>query len=135
MCTFGDLLSRQKAGKSFLSIEDGAQILPPVRVAGCDHVAALSDDGRLLVFPLDQMKRLSGGKGVQIIALKGSETLKAVIAARGPSVCIKGVFRNKPKTLLSDEKHVGQRARRGAAVGLINQPTIVMHEAQADGAD
>ena len=132
VCTFGDLLSRQKAGKSFLSIEDGAQILPPVRVAGCDHVAALSDDGRLLVFPLDQMKRLSGGKGVQIIALKGSETLKSVIAAQGPTVAISGVFRNKPKTLLSDEKHVGQRARRGAAVGLVNQPEIAALEATGE---
>jgi topoisomerase-4 subunit A len=127
ICTFGDLLSRQKAGKAFLSVEDGAAILPPapiVRSAGADHVAALSDDGRLLVFPLEQMKRLSGGKGVQIIGLKGRETLKAVVAARGPVVRIRGTFRNKPKTLLSEAKHLGQRARRGAAVGLVNQPLI-----------
>ncbi len=124
VCTFADLLSRQKAGKAFVSLEDGAQILTPARVAAGDHVAALSSDGRLLVFPLDQMKRLSSGKGVQIIALKGDETLKAAIAVSGPKVAITGTFRNKPKTLISDDKHVGQRARRGAAVGLINQPTI-----------
>ena len=59
-----------------------------------------------------------------IIALKGSETLKAITAAKGATVAIKGTFRNKPKTLLSDEKHLGQRARRGAAVGLVNQPVI-----------
>ncbi len=124
LCTFGDLLSRQKAGKSFLTIEDGALILPPVRVAGKDHVAALSEDSRLLVFPLDQMKRLSSGKGVQIIGLRGKESLKSVIATKGPVVRLKGTFRNKAKTLLSDENHLGQRARRGAAVGLINQPSI-----------
>ena len=124
ICTYGDLLSRQKAGKAFLTLEDGCTILPPTRVAGMDHLAALSDDGRLLVFPLDQMKRLSGGKGVQIINLKGAETLKAIIAAKGPVVSIKGTFRNKPKSLLSDDKHVGLRARRGAAVGLVNQPVI-----------
>ena len=124
ICTYGDLLSRQKAGKAFLTLEDGSSILPPARTAGMDHIAALSDDGRLLVFPLAQMKRLSGGKGVQIMGLKGKETLKAIIAARGPVISIKGSFRNKPKALLSDEKHFGQRARRGAAVGLINQPVI-----------
>jgi topoisomerase-4 subunit A len=70
------------------------------------------------------MKRLSSGKGVQIIGLKGKETLKAIIAAQGPVVVIKGSFRNKPKTLLSEQKHLGQRARRGAAVGLVNQPVI-----------
>ncbi len=124
ICTYGDLLSRQKAGKAFLTLEDGCTILPLARVAGMDHIAALSDDGRLLVFPLDQMKRLSGGKGVQIIGLKGKETLKSIIAAKGPVISIKGVFRTKPKTLLSDEKHLGQRARRGAAAGLVNQPVI-----------
>ncbi|MDR1162426.1 MAG: DNA topoisomerase IV subunit A, partial [Candidatus Accumulibacter sp.] len=75
ICAFGDLLSRQKSGKTFLTVEDGALILPPSRVDGKDHVAALSGDGRLLVFPLEQMKRLSGGKGVQIIGLKAGETL------------------------------------------------------------
>ncbi|MEO8410699.1 MAG: DNA gyrase subunit A, partial [Propionivibrio sp.] len=124
ICTYGDLLSRQRAGKSFLSMEDGATILPIVRVADCDHLAALADDGRLLIFPLDQMKRLASGKGVQIIGLKGKEALKAIIAAKGPVVGIKGVFRNKPKVLRSEEKHLGQRARRGAAAGLLNQPTI-----------
>jgi topoisomerase-4 subunit A len=124
ICTYGDLLSRQKAGKAFLTLEEGCAILPPARVAGSDHIAALSEDGRLLVFPLHQMKRLSGGKGVQIIGLKGNEALKAIIAATGPTVSIKGVFRNKPKTIVSEEKHLGQRARRGAAVGLVNQPVI-----------
>jgi topoisomerase-4 subunit A len=127
ICTYGDLLSRQKAGKAFLTLEDGSTILPPapiVRSAGMDHIAALSEDGRLLVFPLDQMKRLSSGKGVQIIGLKGKETLKSIIAAKGSVVSIKGVFRNKPKALLSEEKHFGQRARRGAAVGLVNNPVI-----------
>ena len=135
VCTFGDLLSRQKAGKAFLTIEDDAQILPPVRLKGADHVAALSADGRLLVFPLDQMKRLSSGKGVQIIGLKGDETLKAIIAARGPIVAIRGTFRNKPKTLLSDDKHLGQRARRGAVVGLVNQPVIAALEDEEPSAE
>ncbi len=124
ICTYGDLLSRQKAGKAFLTIEDGATILPPTRVVDADHIAALSEDGRLLVFPLDQMKRLSGGKGVQIIGLKDKETLKSTISVKGPVVAIKGIFRNRPKEILSDEKHLGQRARRGAAVGLVNQPII-----------
>ena len=124
ICTYADLLSRQKAGKAFLTLEDGSNILPPAKVAGADHLAALSDDGRLLVFSIDQMKKLSGGKGVQIIGLKGKETLKAAIPVKGSAVCIKGVFRNKAKEILSDEKHLGQRARRGAAVGLVNNPSI-----------
>jgi len=56
--------------------------------------------------------------------LKGKETLKSAIAVKGPVVNIKGTFRNKPKSLLSEEKHLGMRARRGAVAGLINQPII-----------
>lgn len=124
IANYGDLLSRQKAGKAFLTMEAESTVLPPSRIAGTDHVAALSDDGRLLVFPLDQMKRLSGGKGIQILGLKGKETLREAVAVKGPVVRIDGLFRNKQKTMLSEEKHVGQRARRGAAIGLINAPRI-----------
>jgi topoisomerase-4 subunit A len=128
ICAYDDLLSRQKAGKAFLTMEDDAAILPPSPLvrgsAGMDHIAALSSDGRLLVFPLDQMKRLSGGKGVQIIGLKGKESLKSAITLKGSVVRIEGVFRNRPKKLLSEEKHLGLRARRGATVGLLNNPMI-----------
>ena len=125
ICTFGDLISRQKAGKAFLTLEEGALILPPCRVTpDCDHLAALAQDGRLLVFPLEQMKRLSGGKGVQIIGLKGEESLKSVLAINGSVVRVSGVFRNKPREILSDEKHLGSRARRGAIAGLVNQPVL-----------
>ncbi|MBI4740766.1 MAG: DNA topoisomerase IV subunit A [Betaproteobacteria bacterium] len=124
ICTFADLLTRQKAGKAFLTMEEGATILPPVRVAGKDHLAALSEDGRLLVFPLDQMKRLSGGKGVQIIGLHEGEALREVAACAGAAATVAGVFRNKEKTLLSDERHLGQRARRGAPAGLIKEATL-----------
>jgi topoisomerase-4 subunit A len=117
LCALGDLASRQKSGKSFLTMEEGAIILPPSRADGKDHVAALSSDGRLLVFPLDQMKRLSGGKGVQIIGLKTGEALRSVLAIEGDAVRIRGSFRNRVKETVSDEKHVGQRARRGARVG------------------
>jgi topoisomerase-4 subunit A len=117
ICTFGDLLSRQKAGKAFLTVEEGAVVLPPVRLAGKDHLAALSEDGRLLIFPLTQMKRLTAGKGVQIIGVHHQETLRAVVATLGARVTIKGTVRNRVKTLDSEDRHLGQRARRGSPVG------------------
>ena len=49
----------------------------------------------------------------------------------GATVLIKGSFRNKPKELTSEEKHLGQRARRGAAVGLVNHPRLEALNVQA----
>ncbi|GHU14054.1 DNA topoisomerase 4 subunit A [Betaproteobacteria bacterium] len=136
ICTLADLFSRQKAGKAFLSVEDHARILPPERIPPAlpeqtAHLAALSCDGRLLIFPLEQMKRLSGGKGVQIIGLKGSETLTQTLVSPGPVVKIRGVFRGKAKEVLSDAHHLGQRARRGAGVGVIKDPVLHISETQA----
>ena len=129
IAALGDLFSRQKAGKAFLTMEAGAAILPPSPLGAgerrADHVAALSEDGRLLVFPIDQMKKLSGGKGVQIIGLREGETLKAAIVGRGAIVRVRGIFRNRPKEMLSENKHIGQRARRGSPIGLIAQATIM----------
>lgn len=135
ICTLADLFSRQRAGKAFLSVEDHARILPPERVLpavpGMEaHLAALSSDGRLLIFPLEQMKRLSGGKGVQIIGLRGSETLTQTLVSPGPIVKICGVFRGKAKETRSEAHHLGHRARRGAGVGVIKDPVLQISKTQ-----
>ncbi|MDR2165525.1 MAG: DNA topoisomerase IV subunit A [Zoogloeaceae bacterium] len=131
ICQLADLFSRQKAGKAFLSVEENARILPPqILPPGLDgntaHLAALSGDGRLLLFPLAQMKRLSGGKGIQIIGLRGTETLRQILVSPGPVVSVRGVFRNRPKEILSDAHHLGQRARRGASAGLVKDPVLYL---------
>ncbi|MDR0737305.1 MAG: DNA topoisomerase IV subunit A [Zoogloeaceae bacterium] len=127
ICALADLLSRQKAGKAFLSMEKNARILPPQALAAGSaraFLAALSSDSRLLVFPLEQMKRLSGGKGVRIMGVKGDETLLQVLVSSAPAVKIRGTFRNKPKEIFSDSRHHGQRARRGTGIGLIKDPVL-----------
>jgi topoisomerase-4 subunit A len=133
ICTLADLFSRQRAGKAFLSMEENARILPPQPLAAetaSAHLAALSSDVRLLIFPLAQMKRLSGGKGVQIMGIKGDETLLQTLISPAPVVKIRGIFRNKPKELFSESRHIGQRARRGAGIGLIKEPVLQQADTQ-----
>ncbi|MDR3352286.1 MAG: DNA topoisomerase IV subunit A [Zoogloeaceae bacterium] len=125
LCRLADLLTRQKAGKSFLTMEENAHILPPQPVfAAARYLAARSSDGRLLIFPLEQMKRLSGGKGIQIIGLKDAETLAQTLLCPEAVVRIRGIFRNKPREMDSEAQHIGQRARRGAAIGLIREAVL-----------
>ncbi len=121
ICSYANLLSRQKAGKTFLSVEDGASLLPPLHIGAEDHVAVLSEDARLLVFPLEQVKRLAGGKGVQLMGLRDKEALRAITVLQGETVTVHGVFRNKPKQIESEPRHLSQRARRGAGITGINQ--------------
>ena len=74
LCHFEDMLSRPKAGKAFLTVEENAVILPPVILSSQTHLGALSSADNLLIFPLSELKRLTGGKGVQIMALKDNES-------------------------------------------------------------
>ena len=69
---FADLQTKNKAGKAVLSLPKGAGVLQPGSVGSADEtamVAAVSNEGRLLVFPLTDLPELSRGKGNKIIGI------------------------------------------------------------------
>ncbi|HEY1091358.1 MAG TPA: DNA topoisomerase IV subunit A, partial [Burkholderiaceae bacterium] len=75
----GDLVGRQKAGKSFLALEGQEQPLPPAavpsNVVGA-QLACLSMNGRLLTYALDELKHQpKGGRGLTLIDLDAKDAL------------------------------------------------------------
>ncbi len=116
ICAFDDLASRNKAGKVVLTVPDGATIWPPLPVAGLetDRLAALSSDGRLLLFPIKELPRLSKGKGNKILDLRSEERLRAlIIVPPNHSLVLtagKRDWKLKPADL---DGYVGERGRRG----------------------
>lgn len=118
----GDMVSRVKAGKSFMTIDDGAAPLAPMPVLpDASQVACLSSGGRLLVFGMDEMKTLSGGgRGVILMALDAKETLVQALAIGAAGVVLTGTGRGgkaQEEALAGRalEPHVGKRARKGRA--------------------
>lgn len=72
VCTGQDLFSNRKAGKTFFNIESGV-MTHLVRVQACDadtlpHVVLLSQTQQALCYPLSEVRVLSGGAGVTLIA-------------------------------------------------------------------
>ncbi|MFL9933998.1 DNA topoisomerase IV subunit A [Paraburkholderia sp. RL18-103-BIB-C] len=118
----GDMVSRVKAGKSFMTIDAGAAPLAPMPILpDAAQIACLSSGGRLLVFGLDEMKTLSGGgRGVTLMALDDNETLRQALAINQAGVILIGTRRGGR---VDEEKlsgaalapHVGKRARKGRA--------------------
>jgi topoisomerase-4 subunit A len=114
----GDLLSRQRGGKSFLSLEADEKPLPPSLADGASQIACLSLSGRLLVFGLDEVKlQPNGGRGLTLMDVDAADPLVSV-AAFGQALQVLGMGRgNKPKdellkgSALGD--YVGKRARKG----------------------
>jgi topoisomerase-4 subunit A len=118
----GDMVSRVKAGKSFMTIDEGAAPVAPMPMPpNATHVVCLSSAGRLLAFGLDEMKTLSGGgRGVTLIALDPNETLVQALAVDASGVVLVGTGRGgrAQDELLAGAAlvpHIGKRARKGRA--------------------
>jgi len=119
----GDMVSRQKAGKSFITLDEGDEPRAPRVVgAGASAVACLSAKGRLLVFGLDEMKSLSGGgRGVILMELEKNEQLVDALPITQRGVVVIGIGRGgKPQELALGptalQAHFGKRARKGRAL-------------------
>ncbi|MFT4767009.1 MAG: topoisomerase-4 subunit A [Glaciecola sp.] len=70
--TLAELQTKNRAGKAALSLPAGAKVVSPVPISeGAQWVAAVSNEGRLLLFPLAELPSLSRGKGNKIIAIPG----------------------------------------------------------------
>jgi topoisomerase-4 subunit A len=117
-----DLHSRVRAGKAVLNLTDKAQVLCPVPVPSEDAViAAVNDEGRLLVFPSAELPEMPRGKGNKIFgiptkkALAREELLVAVAAlAPGQKLVIWCGERSMTLSWKELEPHRGERAQRGA---------------------
>jgi topoisomerase IV subunit A len=118
----GGLSTRQRGGKAFVTLEAGEHLLPPVVVAPAhEQVAALALDGRLLIFPLAELKEQNkGGRGLTLMDVDRQAPLVSV-AACTRQVTVQGSGRGgkaKEEVLRASsfEAHLGKRARKGRKV-------------------
>jgi topoisomerase-4 subunit A len=125
-----DMTGRMKAGKAFMNMDDGEELLAPgVVTSTSSAIACLSEKGRLLVFGLSEIKHLSsGGKGVILMELEAGEKLQAVqvISQKGVTVCGIGRASKPQEVSLSAANlapHIHKRARKGRSLESKLKPT------------
>jgi len=118
----GDLQTKNRAGKAAISLPKGARVLQPSPIAAVEGswVAAASNEGRLLVFPLADLPQLSRGKGNKIIGIPAARVQSReefvvavqVITERNSLLVYAGKRHIKLK--FSELEHYrGERGRRG----------------------
>jgi len=123
LCKFSDLLANKKAGKAALSLPKGAKVLPPVLIDDqeSDQIVAVTNEGRMLVFPIRDLPILGKGKGNKIISIPSTRVMSreefvvsiAVVPVDGK---VK-VHSGKRHLLLKGEElahYQGERGRRGS---------------------
>ncbi len=122
VASFADLVSRNKAGKALLSLPTAAKVLTPLAIKSpeTDQVVAISNEGRMLVFPIAELPKLSKGKGNKIISIPSARAasreefvkILAVVPADSGITLVAG--KRKMTIKASDLTHyVGERGRRG----------------------
>ncbi|GIS75199.1 MAG: hypothetical protein CM1200mP12_09180 [Gammaproteobacteria bacterium] len=117
----GDLQTKNKSGKAALKVpENGKALSPQPVITTEDNIAAISSEGRMLVFPVSELPELARGKGNKIINIPkkryqaGEEALKA-IAVLGEGRELKLVSGKRHFTIKSKdlENFKGSRGLRG----------------------
>lgn len=117
-----DLQAKNKAGKALLSLPAGARVIAPRSLDSRDEdwLAAVTTEGRLLVFPVRDLPQLGKGKGNKIIGIPGDRVASreeylidlAVLPAGATLVLQAG---KRTLSLRADdlEHYKGERGRRG----------------------
>ena len=117
-----DMQAKNKAGKALITLPAGARVLPPQQVNNFDEdwLAAVTNEGRLLVFKVSDLPLLSKGKGNKLIGIATDRAAKreellidfAVLSAQATLVLVAG--KRTLSLKFSDLEHYqGERGRRG----------------------
>lgn len=118
---FADMVSKNKAGKTLLTLPANAQVLAPIPVTGSNQLlTAISNEGRMLVFPLQDLPRLGRGKGNKIINIASARAAERVelmtqlaIISEGDSLTLFAGKRHLTLKFADLEHYRSERGRRG----------------------
>jgi topoisomerase IV subunit A len=131
LARLSDLVSRQRGGKSFLTLEADEKLLPPCSAESGHQVACLSLSARLLVFAKDELKlQANGGRGLTLMDLDAKDALVSV-AVFNQHLQLLGTGRggkSKDELLRASAlaAYSGKRARKGKAVDASLKPQRVL---------
>ncbi|WP_304164004.1 DNA topoisomerase IV subunit A [Lonsdalea britannica] len=74
VCTFSDLVARNRVGKSVLTLPNNAKVMPPLSVQSDDDLLlTITAAGRMLLFPVADLPQLSKGKGNKIVSIPAAQ--------------------------------------------------------------
>ncbi len=124
--------SRQRAGKTFVTLEAGETLLAPQALRWTDesgtqhqarHAAVLDSEGRLLLFDIGELRELPrGGRGVQLMALQPGQSVVAALAlGEGDALELSGKGRggkerSQQLSARALQEFIARRARRGKSI-------------------
>ena len=118
-----NLVTKNRTGKAVLKCPKGAQVLSPIAIQDLEsqYCAIVTNEGRLLLFPLADLPELPRGKGNKMIGIPSARVASREEFCVGMAV----LNENSSLTVYSGKRHVtlkpkdlanfqGERGRRGS---------------------
>ena len=120
---FSDMNSRNKNGKALINLTANAQLMPPKKLTGSAHdwCLTISNEGRMLLFPVNSLPSLSKGKGNKMINIMAAKAAKreefVTMLEIIPEASSITLYAGKRKLTLKASElahYQGERGRRGS---------------------
>ncbi|MGF1738765.1 DNA topoisomerase IV subunit A [Photobacterium satsumensis] len=123
ICKCSDMVSKNKNGKALLTVPENAEVVPPQCIADLDNdeILAITNEGRMLLFPIKELPQLGKGKGNKIINIPAARSKsreeflsQLVVLPKGSHLTLYAGKRKlglKPADL---DNFRGERGRRGS---------------------
>ena len=117
-----DLISNQKSGKAILRCPKGSKVLPTLMLDDYESqlIVSVTNEGRMLMFPIAELPKLAKGKGNKIINIPTARVLERVefvaaiaVLSLNDTITVHAGRRHhnlKPSDL---QHYRGERGRRG----------------------
>ncbi|OUR82848.1 DNA topoisomerase IV subunit A [Cycloclasticus sp. 46_120_T64] len=129
-----DLSTKNKAGKALITVPNGAVVLPPCLFQAEEALLAIiSQQGRLLIFPISEVPVLNRGKGNKLLQIPPKDlasgedrVLGLCVVEEQQSIRINAGKRHINLKLTDLEAYRGKRGQRGTKLprGFQNPDTI-----------
>ncbi|SIO94194.1 DNA topoisomerase IV subunit A [Vibrio spartinae] len=143
VCKGSDFLSKNRSGKALVNLPDNALIMTPqpLNHLESDEILAITNQGRMLLFPIKDLPQLGKGKGNKIINIPSAKAKEReefvshlMVLPQGAAMTI---YAGKRKLGLKQddlENFRGERGRRGALLprGLQRVTRIHIEEVAAE---
>ncbi|UXD89055.1 DNA topoisomerase IV subunit A [Thalassolituus hydrocarboniclasticus] len=120
--TIADMQSKNKAGKNLITVPDNARILAPAKISDPEKswIAAVSNEGRMLVFPAADLPQMARGKGNKMISINSAKAaareelmVGAVAFSQEDTLLVYAGKRHLKLKFADLEHYLGERGRRG----------------------
>ena len=120
--SLANMVTKNKSGKSIIAVPKGSFSMQPLLINDLDQefVAAFTNEGRLLIFPLKDLPVMAKGKGIKIINIPSgrsrdrTEIMSFLLVFSESDTLVVSSGKRTISLKIGELKHYrGERARRG----------------------